>query len=136
MSKTCGTTAYLPASYIQDGCLDRSVDTHCYGITIFDLITGKSPISEYEGVCLSQIMTSIDVKRDQLFRFFDRNATGDPNSCSYHPKFLLQVGRECAHKDKKQRRKMGEVVRAFKGWRARNLKSASSNYVPNMCQNV
>ena len=42
MSKTCGTTAYLPASYIQDGCLDRSVDTHCYGITIFDLITGST----------------------------------------------------------------------------------------------
>ena len=47
MSQTCGTRAYLPPSYMQDGCLDRSVDTHCYGITIFDLITGSVVISYY-----------------------------------------------------------------------------------------
>ena len=66
-------------------------------------------------------MTSTDVKLDQLSRFFDRNATGDPNSCQFHPQFLLQVGRECAHKDKKQRPKMSKVVMAFKKWRAKNL---------------
>ena len=83
-------------------------------------LLGKKPTARYEGVplCLSQIMTS-NVKLDQLFRFFDKNATGDQNSCPYHPQFLLHVGRECAHKDKKKRRKMAEVVKAFKGWRAR-----------------
>ena len=40
MSKACGTDAYLPASYKQHGILDVGVDTHCYGITLFDLVTG------------------------------------------------------------------------------------------------
>ena len=87
------------------------------------MFLGKKPTTRYEGVplCLSQIMTSSDVKLDQLFRFFDKNATGDQNSCPYHPQFLLQVGRECAHKDKKQRPKMSKVVMAFNKWQDKNL---------------
>ena len=40
MSQIDGTAAYLPTSYKQDGILNEGVDTHCYGITIFDLVTG------------------------------------------------------------------------------------------------
>ena len=40
MSQISGTDAYLPTSYKQDGILNEGVDTHCYGITLFDLVTG------------------------------------------------------------------------------------------------
>ena len=85
------------------------------------LFLGKKPTTRFEGVslCLSEIMILHPV--DQLYRLFDKKATGDSNSCTYKPQFLLQVGKECAHQDKTKRPKMCDVVMAFKGSKSLNL---------------
>ena len=85
------------------------------------MLLGKKPTTRYEGVslCLSEIMILHPV--DQLSRLFDKNATGDPNSCTYKPNFLVQVGKECAHQDKTRRPKMRDVVMAFKGIKTLDL---------------
>jgi len=38
-----GTKAYLPDDYQRSYQLHPAVDTYCYGITLFELVTGKSP---------------------------------------------------------------------------------------------
>ena len=36
-----GTQAYLPDDYVRSYQLHPAVDTYCYGITLFELVTGQ-----------------------------------------------------------------------------------------------
>ena len=35
-----GTPVYTPSEYLQSRILDYTVDVHCYGVTMFDLVSG------------------------------------------------------------------------------------------------
>merc|ERR1712018_258399 len=48
MRSVTGTAVYTPSEYLQSGILDYTVDVHCYGVTMFDLVSGKSPITEVD----------------------------------------------------------------------------------------
>jgi len=43
VSMVRGTQVYLPDDYIRNRKLDAAVDTFCYGIFMFDLVSAKSP---------------------------------------------------------------------------------------------
>ena len=40
MRSVIGTPVYTPSEYLQSGILDYTVDVHCYGVTMFDLVSG------------------------------------------------------------------------------------------------
>ena len=40
MRSVTGTPIYLPSEYLQSRILDYTVDVHCYGVTMFDLVSG------------------------------------------------------------------------------------------------
>jgi len=48
MRSVIGTQVYTPSEYLQSGILDYTVDVHCYGVTMFDLVSGKSPITDVD----------------------------------------------------------------------------------------
>ena len=43
VSSVQGTAAYLPLDYVRSRHLTPAVDTFCYGIFLFELVSGKSP---------------------------------------------------------------------------------------------
>ena len=42
VSRIQGTSWYLPDDYLRNFQLHVAVDTFCYGITLFELVTGKA----------------------------------------------------------------------------------------------
>ena len=43
VSSVQGTASYLPDDYVRSRHLTAAVDTFCYGIFLFELVTAKSP---------------------------------------------------------------------------------------------
>ena len=41
ISQVHGTNSYLPDDYVRSFHLHPAVDTYCYGITLFELVTGQ-----------------------------------------------------------------------------------------------
>ena len=41
------THAYLPDDYVRSYQLHLAVDTYCYGITLFELVTGQFTLNEF-----------------------------------------------------------------------------------------
>ena len=42
ITSVCGTSGYLPDDYLRSKQLSPAVDIFCFGMTLFDLVTGKN----------------------------------------------------------------------------------------------
>ena len=98
-----GTAAYLPEDYCRDRQLTDGVDIFCYGLFLFELVTGKSP---------SFIPSMIGLRmRDIMLTCIDPEEWFDPacQEASTWPLYLFLIGRDCTQSNRRKRAKMAKV---------------------------
>ena len=81
------------------------MDTFCYGIFLFDLVTGRSP--SFKDPKTNKHMRDIMLKKpftDPIDEYVDKNV-----GYNLWAKFLFAFGKDCTNKFSKHRPKMGSV---------------------------
>ena len=81
------------------------MDTFCYGIFLFDLVTGKSPsvIDPKTNKCMRDVMLKRS-PQEPIVEYVDKNVGYD-----LWAKFLYCFGKDCTNPISNQRPKMGSV---------------------------
>ena len=108
VSSVQGTAAYLPLDYVRSRHLTPAVDTFCYGIFLFELVSGKSP--SWMDPQTRDTIRDIMIDASQPEPWIDSSA-GDCGSSSW-PKCLFFLGRDCTKSRRKNRPLMQSVLRA------------------------
>jgi len=108
VSSVQGTAAYLPLDYVRSRHLTPAVDTFCYGIFLFELVSGKSP--SWMDPQTRDTIRDIMIDASQPEPWIDSSA-GDCGSSSW-PKCLFFLGRDCTKSRGKNRPLMQSVLRA------------------------
>uniref|UniRef100_A0A6G1SDJ6 non-specific serine/threonine protein kinase n=1 Tax=Aceria tosichella TaxID=561515 RepID=A0A6G1SDJ6_9ACAR len=122
VSSIHGTSVYLPPEYLRHKILSPAVDAYSYGIVLLEMATGKRA---YDGKRLL-----IDYVEDEMklmpggqvnynlkdFRLPDDThyGGGELKICF---ELLLRLGLNCAHRVKKRRPDMGQVLNHFAQFR-------------------
>ena len=109
VSAVKGTEAYLPEDYIRNHQLSPKVDTFCFGIFLFELVTARSP------------SYPIDLKNNVRMREVMLNASSpdpwvDPNMEQHASSWihiLFFTGLDCAKKSRSIRPFLGQVFEAL-----------------------
>ena len=108
VSMVQGTQAYLPEDYIRNRQLAPAVDTFCYGIFLFELVSARSPSFPWhegkDNCRYREAMLDANVPD----KFVDKNAPP-----SYWSRLLFYIGKDCAQKSRKSRPKMTDVKAAL-----------------------
>jgi len=108
VSMVRGTQVYLPDDYIRSRQLTAAVDTFCYGIFAFELVSGKSPSFAIPGggdyPKMRDFMLNADLPEPHV---------DDSVPPSYWSHLLFYVGKDCAKKSRKQRPQMRLVSNAL-----------------------
>jgi len=105
VSVIIGTDWYLPDDYRRSFDLKYAVDTFCYGMFLFDLVTGKSPSAK--DPTTNKYMRDVMLKKDPqepIVEHVDQNVGYD-----LWAKFLYCFGKDCTNAIANQRPKMGSV---------------------------
>lgn len=101
-----GTAIYLPDDYKRSRQLTVQVDTFCFGIFMFELVTGKSP------------SWTDPISRDNIRDMLIDAASPEPwvdktVDFSIWSKLLFLLGRDCTKKRRKDRPSMNKVLTAL-----------------------
>jgi len=105
VSVIIGTDWYLPDDYRRNYDLKYAVDTFCYGMFLFDLVTGRSP--SFKDPKTNKHMRDIMLKRpatDPIDEYVDKNVGYD-----LWAKFLFCFGKDCTNPVSVKRPRMGSV---------------------------
>jgi len=105
VSVIIGTDWYLPDDYRRSFDLKYAVDTFCYGMFLFDLVTGKSPSAK--DPTTNKYMRDVMLKKDPqepIVEHVDQNVGYD-----LWAKFLYCFGKDCTNPIANKRPKMGSV---------------------------
>ena len=103
-----GTAAYLPEDYLRDRQLSDGVDIFCYGIFLFELVTGKSPSLAPPGR-FGQRMRDVMLTCQDPEKWFDPTC----GEVSSWPLYLFLIGRDCTTSNRRKRAKMAKVFPAL-----------------------
>jgi interleukin-1 receptor-associated kinase 1 len=109
VSVIIGTDWYLPDDYRRSYDLKYAVDTFCYGMFLFDLVTGKSP--SVIDPKTNKHMRDLMLKRspqEPIVEYVDKNVGYD-----LWAKFLYCFGKDCTNAIANQRPKMVSVTDAL-----------------------
>ncbi len=103
-----GTQAYLPEDYIRSHQLTVAVDTFCYGIFMFELVSARSPSFSIPD-CPDHL---------RLRDFMLLSSTPDPwvddgVPPSFWSRLLFYVGKDCTQRSRRQRPPMKQVLEAL-----------------------
>lgn len=120
VSSIHGTSVYLPAEYLRHKILSPAVDVYSYGIVLLEMATGKRA---YDGKRLL-----IDIVEEET-RYMSMGQIGyslkDPrladdteNDLKIWYELLIKLGLNCAHKMKRRRLDMGQVLSRFAEFRS------------------
>merc|ERR1711971_819403 len=105
VSVIIGTDWYLPDDYRRNFDLKYAVDTFCYGVFLFDLVTGRSP--SFKDPKTNKYMREIMLNRSPLEpidEYVDKNVGYD-----LWAKFLFCFGKDCTKPISSHRPWMGSV---------------------------
>lgn len=124
VSSIHGTSVYLPPEYLRHKILSPAVDVYSYGIVLLEMVTGKRA---YDGKRLLIDFVEDELKSGQQQRrrphLISSNlkdprlvdsSQGEQRICS---ELLLRLGINCAHRIKKKRPDMGQVLNHFAQFR-------------------
>ena len=124
-----GTSVYLPPEYLRHKILSPAVDVYSYGIVLLEMATGKRA---YDGKRLlidlvedettkiqmgGQQTICYSLKDPRLDDHLDQQV-GTSVGLRIWFELLLRLGMNCAHKIKKKRPDMGQVLNHFAQFRA------------------
>ncbi|TRY79309.1 hypothetical protein TCAL_06053 [Tigriopus californicus] len=107
VSAVKGTEAYLPEDYIRSHELTPAVDTFCYGIFMFELVTAKSPsflIDRTRNMRMREALLGSEQPDQWLDPNLERNCWAN---------ILFYMGLDCAKKSRRARPPMTEVLKAL-----------------------
>eukprot|EP00095_Tigriopus_kingsejongensis_P002451 snap_masked-scaffold380_size190731-processed-gene-0.26 protein:Tk02451 transcript:snap_masked-scaffold380_size190731-processed-gene-0.26-mRNA-1 annotation:"low quality protein: serine threonine-protein kinase pelle-like" len=107
VSAVKGTEAYLPEDYIRNNQLSPAVDTFCYGIFMFELVTARSPSFVIDRTNNRRMREAL-LGSEHPDQWVDRNVE---RSCWAN--ILFYVGIDCAKKSRRNRPPMTEVLKAM-----------------------
>lgn len=107
VSAVKGTEAYLPEDYIRSHELTPAVDTFCYGIFMFELVTAKSPSFLIDRPNNRRMREAL-LASEQPDQWIDPNLE---KNCWAN--ILFYMGLDCAKKSRKARPPMREVLKAL-----------------------
>merc|ERR1712038_1886686 len=114
MRSVTGTQVYTPSEYLQSEILDYTVDVHCYGVTMFDLVSGKSPITEVDFNGRTIILKNAMRHSFNDIRQFVDTRPPIQNEHVNFVRFLHQLGVECTNPARNERPVMKNVVTAIR----------------------
>jgi serine/threonine protein kinase len=97
----------LPDDYIRSRHLTAAVDTFCYGIFLFELVTGKPPSWQPPGAGMR--MRDIMLDSSNPGEWIDKS----PNEVTPWANCLFFLGRDCAKHSRKRRPEMKHVLFAL-----------------------
>uniref|UniRef100_A0A0K2U2G1 non-specific serine/threonine protein kinase n=1 Tax=Lepeophtheirus salmonis TaxID=72036 RepID=A0A0K2U2G1_LEPSM len=108
VSSVQGTAPYLPDDYIRSKQLSPAVDTFCFGIVLFELITAKSP--SWQDPESKYRMRDIMLKQNcNLKKWIDPKLA----HCGWSQSLFI-IGQLCAVSNRRQRPEMKQVFEALK----------------------
>ena len=105
VSSVQGTASYLPLDYVRSRHLTLAVDTFCYGIVMFELVSGKSP--SWTDPQTGKSMRDIMLDAQDPGPWID-GAPDDPPGRWPHCLFFL--GRDCTKSNRRKRPEMRHVL--------------------------
>jgi len=110
-----GTEWYLPDDYARNRHLTKAVDTFCYGIFLFSLVTGEQPSYEYpeNNKPMRDIMLGIDPHQN-IDEFVQKYAD-QKMGYDFLARILYICGYRCARQNYSDRPQMSEVYDLFEG---------------------
>lgn len=127
VSSIHGTSVYLPPEYLRHKILSPAVDVYSYGIVLLEMATGRRA---YDGKRL--LIEVVDeetrsIERGQIGYILKdpRLADDSQNNLRIWFELLIKLGLSCAHKIKKKRPDMGQVLARFADFK--NSSSSSNN---------
>lgn len=119
VSSIHGTSVYLPPEYLRHKILSPAVDVYSYGIVLLEMATGRRA---YDGKRLLIELVEEETSSLSLgqigYSLKDSRLADDTQSdLKIWFELLIQLGLSCAHKIKKKRPDMGQVLNRFAEFR-------------------
>ncbi|RWS01300.1 serine/threonine-protein kinase pelle-like protein, partial [Dinothrombium tinctorium] len=123
VSSVHGTSVYLPPEYLRQKILSPAVDVYSYGIVMLEMATGRRA---FDGKRLLVDLVEDELKTDEeeegkrgAIRLRDaklgENADGEPWFDS-----LIKLGTDCAHKVKRKRPTMVQILEYYEQCKTRD----------------
>lgn len=128
VSSINGTSVYLPAEYLRHRILSPAVDVYSYGIVLLEMGTGKRA---YDGKRLlidrvEDETSSISSGQIDLTLKDHRVQDNSQAGLKIWYELMIKLGLECAHRIKKKRPDMGQVLARYATfWNDENEKLAN-----------
>lgn len=107
-----GTSVYLPPEYLRQKMLSPAVDVYSYGIVALEMATGKRA---YDGNRLLIDSVQDEIAAHNVSHLKDPRVESSVDSHWFQR--LISLGVDCAHKNKKKRPSMNQVLLMFQQWK-------------------
>lgn len=119
VSSIHGTSVYLPPEYLRHKILSPAVDVYSYGIVLLEMATGKRA---YDGKRLLIDLVEDETRSMSLgqigYSLKDPRLSNDTqNDLKIWFELLIKLGINCAHKIKKKRPDIGQILNHFSSFR-------------------
>lgn len=120
VSSIHGTSVYLPPEYLRHKILSPAVDVYSYGIVLLEMATGKRA---YDGKRLLIDLVEDETRSMSMgqigYSLKDPRLLNDTQSdLKIWFELLIKLGINCAHKIKKKRPDIGQVLNHFANYRS------------------
>lgn len=137
VSSIHGTSVYLPPEYLRHKILSPGVDVYSYGIVLLEMATGKRA---YDGkrllIDLVEDETKSMSKGEISFSLKDSRLADDTqNELKIWFELLIKMGLQCAHRIKKKRLDMGQVLAKFAEFKQTNADQPTTSSNPMLNNN-
>ena len=105
-----GTICWMSPEMMLDSKYSRRSDTYAFGIMMWEILSGRYPFEEHQGIQPIRLMQAIQNPRKPL----RPNLARVPSSA---PSYLIELAKACWQHSDEARPKMREVVRALEARR-------------------
>merc|ERR1712012_529675 len=109
VSQVHGTSWYLPDDYKRSNRLCPKVDVFCFGISLFEVITAKSPSSKDPKSQREMRYIMLDEKTVDYLPWVDKNI--EPSN--FWEGHFFKLAKDCANEKRKKRPEIDKVLEYF-----------------------